>query len=107
MTPCGLPRMSDLVAAGQVRSEPRSITGRVELPGAVQAATARAQLALDTLALAQLCLLRSAAPLLRSGTAARAAGLFNATAMSYLHCFATTPILYWGSSGCDLLDELG
>ena len=78
----------------------------MDLQAALQAATMRAQLALDTLVEAQLCLLRSAAPPQRSGTAARAVGLFNAAAVSYLHCFATTPILFWGSSGCELPAEL-
>ncbi|KAK9827989.1 hypothetical protein WJX81_005702 [Elliptochloris bilobata] len=92
------PDAAPALGAAQELAMPREPKGAVRLPAALQAATTRAQLALDTAALALLCLLRSAAPDLRSAAAARAAGLLHGAATSFLHCFATTPILYWGRS---------
>ena len=79
------------------QSVPRENKGEVRLPLPLQAATARAQLALETAALALPCLLCSTNPHARS----RAMAVLHGAAMNFLHCFATTPIiLYRGGSRC-------
>lgn len=79
---------------------PREGKGEARLPLSLQAATARAQLALEASAPALLCLLRAALPRERTSPAARAVAALHGAAVNFLHCFATTPILYWGGRRC-------
>ena len=79
---------------------PREGKGEMRLPPALHAATTRALLSLEASASALLCLLRAAAPHERATPAARAVAALHGAAVNFLHCFATTPILYWGGSRC-------
>lgn len=89
-----------MLALAQRQTVPREGKGEVRLPPSLQAATARAQLSLEASAPALLCLLRAAAPHVRATPAARAVAVLHGAAVNFLHCFATTPILYWGGSRC-------
>lgn len=96
----GILQFTGLFGLSQEQAVPREGKGEGRLPLSLQAATARAQLALEASAPALLCLLRAGAPRERAAPAARAVAALHGAAVNFLHCFATTPILYWGGSRC-------